>query len=136
MARASLGGSAASIARDRQAMRGTSRINAPSSTSTYTVQEIQTPSLVVREYLNSSGQVFAVTWNGVHHPDLKSLLGDYYANFDDGDKNTPRRQGGRKHLEVHSGDLTVVRSGHMRSLGGKAVINSLLPEGVTMGSLR
>jgi hypothetical protein len=103
----------------------------------YAVHEIQTSTLTVREYVDQNGRVFAVTWKGVHHPDLKNLLGDYHEPFRSTDASTPRRFGGRKHLEVHSSDqdLTVVRSGHMRSLGGKAVVKSLLPEGVTAESL-
>ncbi|HUY83542.1 MAG TPA: DUF2844 domain-containing protein, partial [Steroidobacteraceae bacterium] len=78
-ASAALGETAASIAKDKVAMRGTQQITPMQS---YDVHRLVDPTGgVVHEYADRAGNVFAVTWHGQHSPDLKSLLGAYYGRY-------------------------------------------------------
>jgi hypothetical protein len=72
---ATLGGSVDSIESDRKvlsAVRGGVAVQ-----NDYTVQEIDYGGTAVREYVSSSGVVFAIAWNGIRSPDLTTLLGSY-----------------------------------------------------------
>src|SRR5580692_668189 len=78
---ASLGGDTASIEADQVHMQGTRKMTAVQN---YTVHEIQgAAGTVVREYVSSSGKVFAVAWRGPWPPDLHQLLGSYSAQYVD-----------------------------------------------------
>ena len=48
----------------------------------YTVHEMQSSSgTAVREYVSSTGTVFAVAWQGPWLPDLRQLLGPYFDDY-------------------------------------------------------
>src|SRR5512140_778076 len=72
-AEASISGSRRSIQDDVVSLRAIAREDAGPAGST--VVTLQTDSIVVREYLSPSGVVFAITWTGLVHPDLDTLLG-------------------------------------------------------------
>ena len=70
-ARATLGEAADSVMVDRKALSATR--NATTMThANYTVQQIESDAVTVREYISSSGIVFGVAWNGLVFPDLRS----------------------------------------------------------------
>jgi hypothetical protein len=76
---ASLGRDATSVREDQAEMQGTLRT---SSADSYTLHEIQTPTgVAVKEYASPVGKVFAVTWKGPVHPDLRQLLGPYFDEY-------------------------------------------------------
>ena len=83
---------------------------------------------VIREYLNSAGTVFAVSWKGPVLPDLSQLLGTQFAAFRKGVEAGPKR---RRMSVVHEGDLVVESSGHARGFYGRAYLSSMLPAGFT-----
>jgi len=130
---AALGGTAASVASDRAALSAVHR--ATTVRGAYTVQELQSGSTTVREYVAASGVVFAVAWNGRTHPDLATLLGSYAGEYRAALRQTPRKRGLRRQ-QVQSDQVVVEKWGHMRNLQGRAYSPALLPSGVTIDEIR
>jgi hypothetical protein len=130
---ASLGGSLGSVEADRLAMAATARPLV--SGSGYTVREVDSAGLELREYLSPAGVVFAVAWNGMGHPDLAQVLGSYAGEFQEAAASTPRHPGRRAH-EVRTPRLVVQRWGHMRAYHGRAFDPTLVPPGVSLDAIR
>jgi len=129
---ATLGEGADSITKDRHALSAAKR--ASTSHAKYTVQEIASNATTIREYLDLSGVVFAVAWNGMVHPDLTTILGTYAGEYREAKRQTPRKHGlGRS--KVQSGQVVVETWGHMRNLQGRAYLPALLPEGVSVDEI-
>ena len=132
-ARASLGGSAPSVAADAAALLA----SGPSidARAGYAVHTLQARSVTVREYLSGSVAVFAVAWNGRNNPDLSSLLGSHFAEYA---KALPsaKRTPGRRYRQVRTDELVVETWGHMRNVQGRAWVPALLPPGVTPDVIR
>jgi uncharacterized protein DUF2844 len=132
---AALGGSAASVDADRvhlqAALLNISRANA------YTLHEIQSPTgTTIREYVSSSGTVFAVTWSGPFVPDLRQLLGQYFDAYQLAVTRARRTRHARGPVAIDDGDLVVQVSGHMRSFSGRAYVQRLMPSGVAAAAIR
>jgi hypothetical protein len=100
----------------------------------YRVHEIQLPSgTVLREFVGTNGNVFAVAWQGPTKPDLRQALGRYFDVY----VAAPRSKiVDRKHMQIQQGDLVVEGSGHMRALSGRAFLASAIPSGVNVGDLQ
>jgi beta-lactamase class A len=130
---AALGGTAASVASDRTALSAVHR--ATTSHSAYTVQEYQSGSSTVREYVSASGVVFAIVWNGRAHPDLTTLLGSYSSEYQTALQQTVRKRGLRRQ-QVQSDGVIVEKWGHMRNLQGRAYAPALIPTGVTIDEIK
>jgi hypothetical protein len=129
-ARAALGGSSASIETDRVAMNGLTR---PVATSALQKQELQLPTgTVVTEYLTGNGAVYAVTWHGPALPNLRQLLGNYFANY-----QSAARQPVVRHrvVRMSSPDIVIESAGKMRAFHGRAWVPALLPAGVTAADI-
>ncbi|HJV67188.1 MAG TPA: DUF2844 domain-containing protein [Geomonas sp.] len=126
---ATLGEGADSVARDRRALSAVKR--GTTTRSNYTVQEVVSDSVTVREFLNSDGVVFAVAWQGLVQPDLTTLLGSYTQEYQSAKQQTPRRRG-HKQSRVKSGNVVVETWGHMRNLQGRAYLPALVPSGVNL----
>ena len=76
---AALGGDAGSVNADVTELKGALRIT---STTPVATHEITAASgTLVREYLGPDGHVFAVSWQGPANPDLRQLLGDFFAGL-------------------------------------------------------
>jgi hypothetical protein len=125
---AALGGDAASIQADQVQMQGTRQtVSAPS----YTVHEIQASAgTVVREYVSSSGTVFAVSWHGPWPPDMRQLLGNYFEQYAQAAKAQSGARMGRRPLMIEQPGLVVHVGGHPRAFVGKAYVPEMLPQGV------
>ena len=131
-AQATLGESADSVASDLktfEAARGTTMIR-----NGYTVQEIASDSVRVREYVSTSGVVFGIAWNGLIHPDLTQLLGSYANEYQEALQQTPRTPGRRSH-QVKTDRVIVEKWGHMRNLQGRAYAPALIPPGVSVDEI-
>jgi len=132
---AALGDDVATVQADQAHMKGTLQTT---PIGTYTVHEIKAPTgTVVREYVSTTGKIFAVTWQGPFPPDLRQLLGSYYERFS---QAAQKRQQQRPHirgaLHIQEPSLVVHSGGHMRAYFGKAYIPELMPEGVSIEDLK
>jgi hypothetical protein len=94
----------------------------------YTVSQSTLDSgTVVREYMDASGMVFAVSWKGPTLPDLRTLLGDKFTVMTSNAAKRPKA--GHSQLAVDQSDVVIVSNGHMRAFSGQAWIPSALPAG-------
>ena len=122
-----LGESVSSVETDRMALAGQLSII---PAQLYTIQEIATSELVVREYV-SRETVFAVAWRGRRPPNLVSFLGAYFQEYQEAaaaESNGPRMRGMTR---IQGSRVVVEAGGHPGDIRGRAYIPSLLPSGVT-----
>jgi hypothetical protein len=101
----------------------------------YTVQEMVSPSTVVREYISPSGIVFAIGWNGLVHPDLTRLLGSYADEYQQALRQTSRKPGQRR-TQVKARRVVVEKWGRMRNLQGRVYAPDLMPSEVSIDEIR
>jgi hypothetical protein len=130
---ATLGEPADSVVTDRKALSA-----ARSSSTVYrnfTVQQVESDAVIVREYVSPSGIVFGVAWNGMTHPDLTQLLGSYFSEYQTARKQTPRQPGHRAG-QVKTDRVIVETWGHMRNLQGRAYAPALIPSGVSIDEIK
>jgi hypothetical protein len=87
---------------------------------------------VVREFSNSKGVVFAVSWQGPVLPDLTELLGSYFKTFKTAAEQA--RASGRRGgpMGLARDDLVVSSNGRMRDFFGYAYAPALIPTGVSI----
>jgi len=132
---AALGGKAPSIEADRVKMQAALlRIQ---TRGAYTLHEIQSASgTTIREYVSSSGDVFAVAWNGPFQPDLQQVLGGYFGRYQQSGEKARRARRGRGPLTIDDGDLVVQMGGHQRSFSGRAYVTGLMPAGVDASAIQ
>lgn len=130
---ATLGESAESVMSDRKeisAVRGATTVH-----NGYTIQEVISDSVSVREFISSSGVVFGIAWSGLIHPDLTLLLGSYAGEYQEALKQTPRTHG-RRFSRVRTNRVVVEKWGHMRHLQGRAYAPALIPSGVSIDEIK
>jgi pectin methylesterase-like acyl-CoA thioesterase len=132
LAFAVLGGDISSIQTDRMQMKAT--LPQAGKTANYSVHEMQTASgVTVREYVSSTGTIFAVAWQGRTVPDLRQLMGRYFDTYTGAAKSM---HVSHTHLSIQQTDLVVRASGHMRSYAGIAYLPGSLPAGVVEGNIK
>ena len=132
-AHASLGDDSSSIDRDQKhfsAKRGQA-VNH----SNYTVHELTSASLTVHEFINQNGKVFAISWKGVHQPELSSILNTYFSEFETAQKKSSKAAIRSPFHRIESDRLIVDRGGHMRASYGKAYLKNELPKGVSINEI-
>lgn len=128
---AGLGGDVSSVQADSVHMKGALRIV---GAQMFTVHEIRTAEgTSVREYVNASGKVFGVAWNGPLLPDMQQLLGDY---FDQAVQAAKASRTNHKTLNINEPGLVVQSGGHMRSFTGRAYLPDMVPAGMNLESVR
>jgi hypothetical protein len=130
---AGLGDHAESISTD-QRMLSAKRSNADVYRK-YSIQEMESDSSTVKEYVDSSGVIFAITWQGLDHPDLDVVLGSYYEGYQADAKAQPRVHGKRFQSVKHE-NLVVQKWGRMRNFRGRAYDPSLIPSGVSLNEIK
>jgi hypothetical protein len=131
---ASLGGDVTTVQADQAKMQGSLRTT---SSDSYTLHEIQSPTgVAVKEYVSTAGKVFAVTWQGPIHPDLRQLLGTYFDQFVQAEQAQRAQRRGRGPVQIQQPGLVVQVSGHMRAFLGKAYVPQMLPTGVRAEDIR
>ena len=101
----------------------------------FTIHEISNEQIVIREYV-SQGSVFAVSWHGVRHPDLRNLLGRYFQDFSKNASRAFRVKGLRSYGIVRARGVVVERSGHMRGVQGRAYVPVLMPHEMDSSEIR
>ena len=132
---ATLGEPADSVAADQKSLPASRRAKTIKIQSTYTVKEITSDSVALREYIAPSGIVFGIAWNGLVHPDLAPLLGSYAEEYKKALRETPRMRG-RRSVQVKTNRAVVEKWGHMRNLQGRAYVPDLVPSGVTTNEIK
>ncbi len=133
-AHAELGGPLSSVSVDRGRMGAQMR---SVSTGRYARHELTRPNGgLVREFTNAKGEVFAVTWAGPGKPDLRTVLGRYFATIQTGGGATGRSMHSlRRPAQVSNADLQIQTGGHMGWFHGAAFIPSLAPAGFSTSEL-
>jgi hypothetical protein len=130
-AQAALGAPYASIQADQTELHASLKVT---PRATYEVHELTLPSgTLVREYVTTSGVVFAVAWNGPSKPNLSQLLGPYFADLNAAAQTS---RGGHNHLDLTRSDLVIQAGGHMRAFSGRAYLVAAIPAGVSGDELR
>lgn len=129
-----------------------------SGAASYTVHEMVSRGATIREYVNASGKVFAVTWHGYRSPKLQTLIGGYEPELRRLDRDYERELRARANTQrkspagtsplrylgvprasarfVRSDKLVAIRSGHMRALRGRYFDPNLLPPGVNLDAIQ
>ena len=128
-ASASLGGDLSSVQTDRVHMQGA--LIQIASGNTYTVHEMRAASgTTVREFVSQAGTVFAVAWQGPSIPDLRQVLGTYFAPYAEAAQAAQRKRAGHGPMKIEEPGLVVEQSGHPRAFTGRAYVPQFVPAGV------
>jgi Protein of unknown function (DUF2844) len=101
----------------------------------YTIHELSDGVLTIKEYANKDGRIFAITWDGLSHPDLALLLGSYFEDFSQSVTHGGRPYGRTSQSEVRGEHVSVLKWGQMRSAHGKAYLHDELPQGLTIENI-
>ena len=130
---AALGGDAASVTSDADALHG---VIHSTPLQQYDIHEITSDNgMRLREFQDRSGVVFAVVWSGPAMPDLQKLLGASYQTYTTA--VAAESHPGLKHaLRIVRSDLVVESDGHMRAYSGRAYLPALIPAGTSAADLR
>jgi len=128
---AALGAKADSVQADQAAINASVR---STQLGDLTVHELRGASgSIVREYAGPDGTVFGVAWEGPTHPNLRQVLGEYFAPYVQAAKAL---HPGRGPLAVMQPGLAVQSFGRMGAFRGRAYVPQLLPSGVTPDDIR
>jgi hypothetical protein len=127
-----LGGDSTSVQADQARMQGSLRTTAGPG---YTVQEIQSSGMTVREYVSPAGKVFGVAWQGPWPADLHQLLGNYFAQYAQALQAESNGRT-RRPLLVQLPGLVVEMGGHPRAFLGRAYASELAPTGVSVETIQ
>jgi len=130
-ARAALAGDWASVQSDAQAFSANTTLSSQTANGAVTVYTQALPNgVVVRQYVDATGFVFAVGWDGPVMPDFVRLLGDYFPSY----QEALRQQ--RRGVSVNRADLVLEAGGAMRGFYGRAWLPARLPSGFTGRDIR
>ena len=106
-------------------------------TGPFALHEIRSASgTMIREYVNSSGTVFAVAWDGPWLPDLRQVLGDHFDRYQAAMQRRQQCPHRARRAGHRRGRVVVQMSGHPRAFTGRAYLPGLLPAGVQLASIR
>lgn len=96
---------------------------------------------VMREYLDASGKVIAIGWQGPTLPDLQLLLGSYFARYVKAQSQI-RVQSARpadishRHAQLRDSDVVIESHGHLRAFQGRAYLPAMLPAGFSIDQIQ
>jgi len=124
---ATLGEVEDSIARDREALSG--QQEKVQEQTKFRVHEMLAHSTRIRQFVDSSGQVFALSWRGIAEPDQGVVFGRYAVEVREALANRSVRRG-RIPMRLETANLIYTRGGHPRDLTGTIYIKNQLPSGV------
>ena len=130
-AQAHLGGAQASIQADGVAWQAPAVATMSASGARFTVFTHTTPEGVkVRQFVSTTGLVFAVAWDGPLLPDMERLLGGHFPLY----QNALQQR--KRSVRVDTPSLSLESGGMMRAFVGRAYLPDLLPVGVTAVELQ
>lgn len=101
----------------------------------YSVREIDNGIRIVKEFVDSEGVVFAISWEGLGRPDFSEIFGDYYDDFVNESKAQFKSRN-RKSMNVQASRIVVTNSGHGSDMRGLAYLPAFLPSGVAPEDLK
>lgn len=120
---AALGGDAASVQADSVSMKSAVRVTPNNG---FAVHEIASPSgMVLREFVGTDGRVFAVSWHGLVNPDLRQVLGAYYARYEQGSASALHSN--HRQLTISLPDFMFINAGKQRAFAGRAWVPAMVP---------
>jgi hypothetical protein len=135
VASATLGGDVSSVTADRVHVQGALR--SIKRTDGVDVHEMQSAAgIVLREYVSTTGTVFAVAWQGPWMPDLRQILGAYFEPYQAAARAARSGRRRRGPLVIDTPDLVMRVSGQPRAFSGTVYIPKLMPQGVRAESIR
>lgn len=129
---ASLGERGDSVEADRYSLKAT--LVSTTQKAQYTVHEIDDGGTSIKEYESAQGRIFAVSWKGLHRPDLAVIFGQTYTKYLN-EKSSTIKVAGRQPLNVSNDEIVVRHAGHMRDVRGQAYLPALVPAGLNMEGL-
>ena len=129
-AHATLGGDEASIVENRHHLHATQTVEKREGLERHRLA--LRSGMLIHEYLSPSGTVYAISWHGERVPDLRELLGPYFAQLE---QNTTRRRGSHHASNLTGDDLVIQSVGHRHLFSGRAWVPSLVPAGVDPAKL-
>jgi hypothetical protein len=134
-ASATLGGAVSSVQEDQARLQGA--IMRVTSRDTFTVHEMRAPAgTMIREYVTPSGTVFGVAWDGPVVPDLRQVLGEYFAPYVSAAQAAKTRRAGRGPVHLEEPTFIFEQTGHPRAFVGRAYVPRLIPTGVQAEAIR
>ena len=89
----------------------------------------------VRQYVSSSGQVYAVSWDGPAMPDVAALLGTWFDRYRQEASAALPNASGLHSSRVSGSDLMVETAVRLRDFSGRAWLPSALPAGITAADI-
>lgn len=89
----------------------------------------------VRQYVSSSGQVYAVSWDGPAMADVAVLLGTWFDRYRQEASVALPNASGLHSSRVSSSDFMVETAVRLRDFSGRAWLPSALPAGVTAADI-
>ena len=105
------------------------------SNSIYTTYSFHARGDIIKEYANSDGVIFALSWLGRAPLNMRGIAGKHYGAYAAVRAMQPRLHV-RHPIVVKTPLMTVYRGGHMRAWRGLAFIKSLAPSGVSARDLQ
>jgi hypothetical protein len=130
-ARAALGGDVASITKLQARLGARAQVH---QRARFAIHELDAPTgAKVREFVDKSGKVFAVSWSGGWRPNLRDLMGEHYDRFI---AATRGRRATRGIVRIELPGMVVVMGGRLRNFFGRVVLTDLLPAGIGQEDLR
>jgi hypothetical protein len=125
---AALAGDLASVMNDAQAFGASTSQTAIGTATLYT--QSQPNGVIVRQYVDATGLVFAVGWEGPVLPDFERLLGPYFQAY----MVAVRQQ--KRGVSIQTQDLVIESGGMMRSFIGRSYLPTKLPATLTARDIR
>jgi hypothetical protein len=95
-------------------------------------QSVDANGVTIREYMLPSNVVFAVTWDGPVRPNMRALLGSYFANYVAAGQSGVRGSGP---LIEGNDDFRIESAGRLGRFFGMAWVPRLMPTGVRPADL-
>ncbi|MBL0123278.1 MAG: DUF2844 domain-containing protein [Betaproteobacteria bacterium] len=135
-AHAVLGAAANTIHADQIRYKG-ARSESASANGLMTTHEIRmSDGSGIKQYVNSAGVVFAVSWRTRLKPDLEALLGPRFALQGATVGAAAGVAGIKRQQSIRQPNLVVHQGGRMNAFAGLAYVPTLVPEGIDAELLR
>jgi len=135
---AELGGDFSTVQKDSKKLGSpiTTTTQTTTAHSQYNRHEMSKGRMHVREYADSNGKVFGIAWNGSKHPDLRTLMGSHFNDF-----QAAMVQGRRNHhhggtTTVDSGNIHLEMGGRMMSVYGRVWLTDQVPTGMNLHEIQ